>query len=217
MCSSILKFTQDKTELCPCPFPATCLVLGEIFPECIKTNAVVQNHSSVEFLCALITERPGINMKSLIVCFAVLAVGYATTPPATSTPTQTDAVTMPTTSYPYDFTCTAANADSYVEIQCWGYKQCINGQPYVHRCTGGQVLERDTMTCVDSGNTDCKVVKDCTKRPDGMYADLGDKCQSYYRCFREENLGHFYCPATLVFNEALQICDYKKNVPLCSS
>ncbi|RUS90665.1 hypothetical protein EGW08_001565, partial [Elysia chlorotica] len=39
-----------------------------------------------------------------------------------------------------------------------------------------------------------------------------DKCVTYYRCQGGLLLGRFYCPASLGFNEDLQICDYTRNL-----
>ncbi|XP_005106172.1 chondroitin proteoglycan-2 [Aplysia californica] len=105
--------------------------------------------------------------------------------------------------------------DDHIEVGCWGYFKCTGGVLTTVACPVGQVLERDSLKCVTGGHTDCKVSVDCTGKKDGHYADLGDNCESYFRCFNQRFLGHFYCPSKLVFNDAKQQCDYPTNVPAC--
>jgi len=141
-----------------------------------------------------------------------------TSAPVTSAPVTSAHVTSApdamTTDHPNDFTC-EFTPTKVVEIACWGYKECVNGVPNVVMCPQGQTLERDTMSCVTTGNTDCTKDNDCSSRPDGSYADLGDNCQTYFRCVGGKSLGHLYCPANLVFDETLGICNFPDSVPLC--
>jgi len=115
---------------------------------------------------------------------------------------------------PHKFSCKPGET-RVVEIGCWGYDKCENGNPVTHYCTGGKVFERDSMSCVVSGHTSCNLARDCSNKANGMYADMEDNCETYYRCDGGRFLGHFYCPANLVFNEEKQLCDFDYNVPAC--
>lgn len=54
----------------------------------------------------------------------------------------------------------------------------------------------------------------CEKKPDGFYAD---GCSNlYYGCANKVTV-YLQCPSNLFFNEITQACDYKDNVPLCTS
>ncbi|CAG5124947.1 unnamed protein product [Candidula unifasciata] len=118
---------------------------------------------------------------------------------------------------PYEISC-ERRPDGLLEIGCWGFATCNNGTVDVHTCPVGTVLDRGSMTCLGpgEGQTDCHLATDCVGKVDGSYADLGDGCISYYRCFRGLNMGRFYCPAPTAFNEDYGICDYVNNLrPPC--
>merc|ERR1712244_15700 len=137
-----------------------------------------------------------LTMKVFIVCAALLAAAAAVAPPAIS--------------------C-AGKPEGHTEFGCWGFYQCVGGNLNTVECADTEVLERDSMTCIKagSGHTDCDKAVDCTGMPDGHYADLGDNCESYFRCYMGQFLGHFFCPMNLYFNEKTVQCDFPANVPQC--
>merc|ERR1719184_200151 len=64
---------------------------------------------------------------------------------------------------PHKFSCKPGET-RVVEIGCWGYDKCENGNPVTHYCTGGKVFERDSMSCVVSGHTSCNLARDCSNK-----------------------------------------------------
>lgn len=62
----------------------------------------------------------------------------------------------------------------------------------------------------------CGTFRDCEGRDDGRYPDVDRKCQYYFTCYARKFMGHNPCPAGLVFNFALQTCDYITDIgPPC--
>lgn len=62
----------------------------------------------------------------------------------------------------------------------------------------------------------CGTFRDCEGRDDGRYPDIDRKCQYYFTCYARKFMGHNPCPAGLVFNFALQTCDYITDIgPPC--
>ncbi|CAL1537071.1 unnamed protein product [Lymnaea stagnalis] len=110
--------------------------------------------------------------------------------------------------------CASADVNGTLEVGCWGYKKCSNGMVLEFKCAAGKVFDKETWKCIVpvSGHTACSLENKCAGRPDGMYADQTDACQTYIRCLGEAVVGQVYCPASTVFNEEIQSCDFKVNV-----
>ncbi|XP_071092827.1 peritrophin-48-like [Haliotis cracherodii] len=105
--------------------------------------------------------------------------------------------------------------NGFLEMGCWGYVTCKDGVPFTTYCPTGQVYDRDSSTCVPPGtnHVKCNQVKPCALKYDHRYADIEDKCESYYLCMAQSFFGRFYCPKGTVFNEPLQTCDYPGDTP----
>ncbi|KAH9499962.1 hypothetical protein Btru_076020 [Bulinus truncatus] len=121
-----------------------------------------------------------------------------------------------------DAVCSGRPDNWTIEIGCWGYKFCnLSKMVEVVNCsTNGTVLDRDTFKCLlpGIGHSECGHVEPCQGKNDGYYADLADKCISFYLCAGEASLGRQYCAAHLVFNEKSVACDWTSNVaPPCGT
>jgi hypothetical protein len=66
----------------------------------------------------------------------------------------------------------------------------------------------------NDGGTPPSAEQFCAGKPYGFYADKTSNCANFYRC---ETVGSFYfpCPTGLLFNEAINVCDWPYNVPNC--
>ncbi|CAG5124952.1 unnamed protein product [Candidula unifasciata] len=121
---------------------------------------------------------------------------------------------------PPDERCQNADMFGVIEIGCWGYRECVNGAFIEHLCEEKQVLDKDTRQChpKGTGHTDCDNGTDCTGLPDSFYSNYFDYCKSYSRCYGGNNIGQFYCPGSLIFNEEIQSCDFVSDVyPPCGT
>ncbi|CAL1548495.1 unnamed protein product [Lymnaea stagnalis] len=109
-----------------------------------------------------------------------------------------------------DSTCVNRPEGWVAEIGCWGSKICSNGTLVVNTCPGGTVLDRESMTCVESSanSTGCGKEAQCLGRPDGRYPDLSVGCISFYWCMNGANLGRFYCTSGLIFDREKGICNW---------
>merc|ERR1711915_75082 len=110
--------------------------------------------------------------------------------------------------------------DGNYEIGCRSFTRCTGAVVKIVDCDMGQVYNNKTGSCDDPTNVPppCGVMKDCTNAKDGKFADMEQHCHSYYSCYKGEFLGHNICPASLVFNEVLQTCDWAENVaPPCGT
>lgn len=121
---------------------------------------------------------------------------------------------------PHYISCTGF-PEGYHEYGCWGKAICVNGNPVVTKCNEGDMYDRASDSCVSASqqlsSTACNTVVDCTSLT-GRYADLGNKCRSYYICIEGAFFGRMYCPPSTVFNQVLQICDYLGHVlPPCGT
>jgi hypothetical protein len=110
--------------------------------------------------------------------------------------------------------CTSSSINNIVEVGCWGYTECKNGILVTHLCPAGEVFEDSIKQCVFPAVSisACPAAFTCTGKPDAMYADPYDNCHSYYRCYGAVNIGSFFCPSFLIFNEVIQSCDFSYNV-----
>merc|ERR1719422_819001 len=73
------------------------------------------------------------------------------------------------------------------------------------------VFDANTGTCADEASVGapCGIKKDCSSVADGLYADTDQQGTSF---------GHNYCAGGLVFNEALQTCDWPDDTdPPCGT
>ena len=62
----------------------------------------------------------------------------------------------------------------------------------------------------------CGTFRNCEGRDDGRYPDIDRNCRYYFTCYAGKFMGHNPCPAGLVFNYALQTCDYITDIgPPC--
>ncbi|KAJ8312722.1 hypothetical protein KUTeg_010095 [Tegillarca granosa] len=110
--------------------------------------------------------------------------------------------------------CSVLGTGHY-EIGCKYYTDCINGITYHRECTKGYVYSNVTHGCVDESTVGkpCGLKRDCTSKPNRKYADHQTSCTSYYTCQNGIYYGHNYCNPGLVFDEAMQICNWPVNVP----
>ncbi|KAK0041882.1 protein obstructor-E-like isoform X2 [Biomphalaria pfeifferi] len=109
--------------------------------------------------------------------------------------------------------CTKQLNGWIAEIGCWGYNYCENGTLVPFVCPPSTVYDRDTKKCVPPGSntTACGTPTICSGLPSGRYPDIG--CKSYYVCYEGVNNGRIYCPASLVFDSTLGLCNWAYNVP----
>ncbi|XP_061162687.1 chondroitin proteoglycan 2-like [Saccostrea echinata] len=100
--------------------------------------------------------------------------------------------------------------DGVYDAGCRAYTTCKGGVGTITECKQPNVFNRDTNRCDDPANVHeiCGTFRDCDGRDDGRYPDVDRKCQYYFTCFAGKFMGHNPCPASLVFNYALQTCDY---------
>ncbi|CAG5129337.1 unnamed protein product, partial [Candidula unifasciata] len=96
-----------------------------------------------------------------------------------------------TTTRAPDVRCKNADMFGLIEIGCWGYRMCVNGD-YVEYL--------------------------CPEKQRNIFCSQFDNCKSYCRCYGGQDVGQFYCAGSLVFNEAIQTCDFLTNVlPPCGN
>ncbi|XP_059170329.1 uncharacterized protein LOC131951910 [Physella acuta] len=131
-----------------------------------------------------------------------------------------DASTIVTTTSPPQ-PCYLSGNTSVIETGCWGYKICKDNVTVLCTCPEHQVLERAIMACVvpeNSASHECSNATTCENKEDGMYGVVADNCHTYTRCLDKKPIGEFYCPATTVFNNEIQSCDFSINVlPPCGT
>jgi len=53
---------------------------------------------------------------------------------------------------------------------------------------------------------------DCHEKPPGLYADTLSDCKRFIMCHENGRMGTFKCPDGTLFNQAHQICDWRKRV-----
>lgn len=117
------------------------------------------------------------------------------------------------------FDCTAVS-DGVYEAGCKSFVTCSNGVASIKECERNQVYNSATGVCADAASVGppCGTMKDCTNAADGKYADTDQQCKSYYTCSGGTFFGHNYCAGGLVFNEALQTCDWPADTdPPCGT
>ncbi|XP_033749000.1 chondroitin proteoglycan 2-like [Pecten maximus] len=104
--------------------------------------------------------------------------------------------------------------DGVYDQGCRSYTKCDNGTAVVMFCITRTAYNRDTFTCDDAFNVPppCGTYRECSALDDGTYPDIDMMCTSYYTCNRGQFFGHSLCPAGLVFNQGLQVCDWRFNV-----
>merc|ERR1711879_205183 len=107
------------------------------------------------------------------------------------------------------FDCTKVQ-DGVYEAGCKSFTVCANGVASIKECEQDMVFDANTGTCADESSvgSPCGIKKDCTSVADGLYADTDQQYKSYYTCSGGTYFGHNYCAGGLVFNEALQTCDW---------
>merc|ERR1719239_129446 len=106
--------------------------------------------------------------------------------------------------------------DGYIEIGCGGFHRCNSHQLETVTCPDDKVMELDSLTCVPvgTGHTDCGKPEMCDPaKGDGHFADYTSGCQSYYRCYLNRFICHFYCPKNTFFRRDQERCDYRSNMP----
>ncbi|XP_012936665.1 chondroitin proteoglycan 2 [Aplysia californica] len=105
--------------------------------------------------------------------------------------------------------------DGNIEIGCRAYTECKGGVATAIACDTDMAYNQDTGVCDNAANVPppCGVFKNCTNINDGHYADTDNSCKSYYTCISGQFVGHNFCPAALIFNEAQQSCDWPKATP----
>ncbi|XP_076805030.1 peritrophin-1-like [Clavelina lepadiformis] len=120
---------------------------------------------------------------------------------------------------------------------CDRFYRCVHGTLYEHTCRTGLVFNQEAMVCDWPANVPppcgAKSPSTTTVRYDGPYDTpipdpeghcvgrynslqfaLPDVCEKFYRCVS----GVLYennCPDGLVFNPAIYVCDWPRNVPGC--
>ncbi|XP_069135330.1 protein obstructor-E-like [Argopecten irradians] len=104
--------------------------------------------------------------------------------------------------------------DGVYDEGCRSYTKCHNETAVVMFCIHGTAYNTDTYTCDDAFNVPppCGTYRECSALGDGAYPDIDMMCSSYYTCNRGMFFGHSLCPGGLVFNQGLQVCDWKLNV-----
>merc|ERR1712179_726183 len=97
--------------------------------------------------------------------------------------------------------------DGVYEAGCKSFTVCANGVASIKECAQDQVFDANTGTCADEASVGA-----------GLYADTDQQCTSYYTCSGGTYFGHNYCAGGLVFNEALQTCDWPDDTdPPCGT
>merc|ERR1712154_585274 len=109
----------------------------------------------------------------------------------------------------------ANEQDGIYEMGCKAFTRCSNGVATIEECGKNMVFDQGTGQCADemTVGAPCGLVKDCSNAVDGLYADTDQQCTSYYPCTGGTYFGHNYCAGGLVFNEALQTCDWPDDTP----
>ncbi|XP_013774373.1 uncharacterized protein LOC106459308 [Limulus polyphemus] len=110
--------------------------------------------------------------------------------------------------------CKMPNGKFIFPGDCDKYVECINGIAFIRQCKWGQKFDELRKTCI-SNNGGCeKLGKDpVCKKLDGLFAKKDD-CSKFYHCSN----GIAYvknCPASLLFNPRLKVCDWPWNVNDC--
>lgn len=110
--------------------------------------------------------------------------------------------------------CTAMPDGAY-EMGCRSYAQCAGGQVTIVNCPDDQVYNNATAKCDDPANVTppCGKAIDCSSKADGRYPDLDQNCHTWYTCQDGKFLGHNFCPATTVFDDTLNTCNWANAVP----
>ncbi|XP_041376896.1 chitin-binding domain protein cbd-1-like [Gigantopelta aegis] len=105
--------------------------------------------------------------------------------------------------------------DGAYEISCKAYTSCTNGKGTIINCERDLVFNNNTGKCDVPKNVGppCGQLVSCEGKADDRYADLNNNCRSYYTCYGGVFYGHSICPAGLVFNERLEVCDRPSDVP----
>ncbi|XP_071177822.1 chitin-binding domain protein cbd-1-like [Mytilus galloprovincialis] len=110
--------------------------------------------------------------------------------------------------------------DGNYQLNCQTYKACINGTAAVHNCPTPPALEivfnNVTRKCDIPSNValPCGGYHyDCSSKADGDYADLVTNCTSFAVCYSGKLAGYQHCAANLVFDAAIQTCNWVGRVP----
>jgi hypothetical protein len=129
----------------------------------------------------------------------------------------------------YAIFCTRLNDGFYRHpTNCSKFFQCYQTTTFVMTCSPGTVFNPDpkVITCDFPQNVpDCQLADilgevsgrdaECDGQPHGAFLKFPGDCHQYIRCVWKRKVVHS-CPANLVFNINLNICDYPSAVPECS-
>ncbi|CAH1801648.1 unnamed protein product [Owenia fusiformis] len=108
--------------------------------------------------------------------------------------------------------------ETICEWACTYFIYCQNNNEIRIDCPVGEVVNVDNGTCdtVENVPPPCGVLRNCTGKADGYYANTDDNCLSYHYCEGEQFMSNNICNDGLVFDEAQQICNWPANVcPPC--
>ncbi|XP_060074366.1 uncharacterized protein LOC132554085 [Ylistrum balloti] len=103
-------------------------------------------------------------------------------------------------------------ADGNYEITCHDYTRCHNGLGTHITCPSSQFYNPANERCDTNIHIPCSIQRDCSGMADKRYADLETHCKSYYTCANGYFLGHNFCNPGLVYDEAMQLCNWPVNV-----
>ncbi|CDW58714.1 TIL and CBM 14 domain containing protein [Trichuris trichiura] len=141
-----------------------------------------------------------------------------------------DAVTSPpaTSSDSVNSFC-AEKADGFYRhmTDCSKFIQCFRRRSFVLSCATGLVFNPLIHVCDFPRRVpDCNIAMDdaadetpmdsiCSEAEHGAFVRDPYTCTAYHRCVHGKAY-RFNCPATLVFNTRINVCDYPTRVPECS-
>ncbi|XP_041378859.1 chitin-binding domain protein cbd-1-like [Gigantopelta aegis] len=118
----------------------------------------------------------------------------------------------------------SSKPDGLLEFGCWGAIYCQAGLPNTVECQKDEVFDRHSKSCIlyagsAADHVTCRQPKPCPDHDElHRYADLEDKCETYYVCYGGSYLQRYYCPAGTVFNNKLQTCDWPGDtLPPCGT
>ncbi|UYV70525.1 hypothetical protein LAZ67_7003416 [Cordylochernes scorpioides] len=196
--------TEDgyATRCGRCP---TCLVPDydscDVFYRC-QANGTVCRH----------TCPPGLLYnKAVMLCDLPAHVDCQDRPPVT------------TEAPPRHFTCPAPEGTFSNPDDCSQFYQCYDDQAFLRACPEDLVFNPNLLACDWPDNVpSCRNRVQPTQPPGeftcpqsrGLFPNAVN-CSTFYHC--DHGLAHLKsCPASLVFNQALENCDWPENVRNCS-
>ncbi|KAK0041881.1 hypothetical protein Bpfe_028675 [Biomphalaria pfeifferi] len=104
-----------------------------------------------------------------------------------------------------------------VSVGCWGVAVCKAGKVVRKVCPSGTILGDGStlcnITCVkpEPDSMPCDEKEICTGLPDRLYAYFD--CKQFFYCQNGYFLAKWSCPADLVFDEHVQVCNWRHDVP----